>query len=154
MPADASPAEFRFPFDVGECVAIGRIDGEEVARHVVKTAGEPARIALTADRKAATTDWDDVVHLTVEVVDADGVRCPWADPMVEFTIEGPGEIVAVDNADPQSHESFQEPRRRMFHGRGLVIVRRTGDDGAVTVMATASGLEPAAAIVNAATTAQ
>ena len=105
---------------------------------------------LTADRDAATTDWDDVVHLTVEVVDADGVRCPWADPVVEFEIDGPGEIVAVDNGDPESHESFQEPRRRMFRGRGLVIVRRTADEGAVTVTATSSGLEPAAATINAA----
>jgi beta-galactosidase len=148
MPADASPAEFRFPFDVGVCEAIGRIDGEEVARHVVKSAGEPARLLLTADRDAATTDWDDVVHLTVEVVDADGVRCPWADPVVEFEIDGPGEIVAVDNGDPESHESFQEPRRRMFRGRGLVIVRRTADEGAVTVTAITNGLDSGETVVN------
>jgi beta-galactosidase len=149
MPTDASPAEFRFPFDVGECEAIGRNDGEEVARHFVKSAGEPARLALTADRDAATADWDDVVHLTVEVVDADGVRCPWADPVVEFGIDGPGEIVAVDNGDPESHESFQDPRRRMFRGRGLVIVRRTADEGPVTITAKSSELESAAATINA-----
>jgi beta-galactosidase len=147
VPANAAPCEWRFPFELGVCEAIGRQGGEIVARHKLESAGDPARLTLTADRESASTDWDDVVHVEVEVVDEHGVRCPWDDSLLTFTLDGPGEIVAVDNGDPESHESYQGPKRRAYRGRALVIVRRTMDEGGMTLVATADGLSAASVSV-------
>jgi beta-galactosidase len=143
MPDNAAPAEFKFPFDAGECVAIGYRNGEPAARQTLKTAGEPAALRLTADRNSLRLGFDHVVHVEFEIVDSRGVRCTWSDAEVTFAVTGPGQLVAIDNADPQSHESFQGPARRAFHGRGLAIVRRTPGDGLVTVTASSPGLAPA-----------
>jgi beta-galactosidase len=147
MPADAAPAEFRFPFDLGECVAIGYRAGQEAARQTLKSASEPAAIRLVADKDACSTDFDDVVHVEFEIIDAEGVRCPWSDAEVTFEVTGPGKLVAVDNGDPRSHESFQGPQRRAHQGRGLAIIRRTSGEGPVTLRASSSNLEPAAITV-------
>ena len=60
---------------------------------------------------------------------------------VRFTISGPGEIIATDNGDATSFESFQAKERRAFNGLALAIVRtRAGESGAITVHAEANGL--------------
>jgi beta-galactosidase len=64
---------------------------------------------------------------------------------IKFQIEGPGEIVATDNGDATSFESFQAPERNAFNGLALVIVRaKPGQPGTIKLTATADGLEAAA----------
>ena len=61
--------------------------------------------------------------MTVTVTDKSGLMAPRADNHIHFDIEGPGEIVATDNGDPTSFESFQSHDRKAFNGLCLVIVR-------------------------------
>jgi hypothetical protein len=67
---------------------------------------------------------------------------PRADNRIHFEIEGPREIVATDNGDPTSFESFQSRDRKAFNGLCLVIVRgKPGQPGTITLAATAEGLK-------------
>ena len=60
---------------------------------------------------------------------------------IKFQIEGPGEIVATDNGDATSFESFQAPERNAYNGLALVIVRaRPGQPGTIKLTATADEL--------------
>jgi beta-galactosidase len=52
----------------------------------------------------------------VTVTDIAGLMSPRATNQIQFSIEGPGEIVATDNGDPTSFESFQFPTRKAFNG--------------------------------------
>ena len=53
-------------------------------------------------------------------------------------------MIATDNGDPTSFESFQSPTRRAFNGLALAIIRPAAGRGArITVTATAEGLPPA-----------
>jgi hypothetical protein len=55
-------------------------------------------------------------------------------------LEGPGEIVAVGNANPRGYESFKAVDAHSLHyGRCAVYVRRTGE-GRLVLRATVSGL--------------
>jgi beta-galactosidase len=63
---------------------------------------------------------------------------------VTFTVTGPAEIIATDNGDPTSLESFQDPHRAAFNGLALAIVRTVaGSSGPITIKAEADGLAPA-----------
>jgi beta-galactosidase len=128
------------PYEPGTLRAVARNDGEVVAEDVLRTAGEPAKIELSADRETVSTDWDEVVHITAEVVDAVGVRIPRTDQVIEFSVDGPGKLIAVDSGDVESIEPFQTNERVAFQGRALAIVRGTAA-GTITVHATAEGLE-------------
>jgi Beta-galactosidase/beta-glucuronidase len=137
---DARPRTWKVAFESGVIRAVGKNAGEVVAVHELRTAGEPAALRLTPDRIEVANTWDDVVRIDVEVVDARGVRVPSADFSVEFSIEGPGVIAAVDNGDNASHESFREPRRRCLDGRCTVYVKATASSGRIVLSARASGM--------------
>ena len=63
---------------------------------------------------------------------------------MRFTVEGPAELVATDNGDPTSFESFQSPERAAFNGLVLGIVRtKAGAGGTITVRAGGAGLKEA-----------
>ena len=88
-----------------------------------------------------------VSFVTVKATDAEGNFCPTADNLVEFEIEGEGEIVAVGNGNPISHESYQASQRKLFNGLCLVIVRSTKKEGPIKLTATSDGLKEYSVII-------
>ena len=142
--ADASALQWRVPFAPGTLRAIARTKGAEVARDELRTAGAPAALKLTLDRDHVGSTFDDVAFATVEVVDANGIRVPTATPKVTFGVGGPGTIVAVDNADVRSVESFQAKERVAHQGRCVALVRGAGGR-TVTITAKSDGLRDASA---------
>jgi beta-galactosidase len=131
-------------YEPGEIVVVAYKNGKEWARTSVKTAGAPAALQAQADRAVIDVDGKDLSFITVRVVDRDGQTVPRASQRVRFTIEGPGELVATDNGDPTSFESFQAPERAAFSGLVLGIVRaKAGSSGDITVRVRAEGLQEA-----------
>ncbi|MDE2511421.1 MAG: glycoside hydrolase family 2, partial [Elusimicrobia bacterium] len=110
----------------------------------------PAAIELTADRDSVSPSWDDVDRVTARVVDAHGVQVPTASNLVTFAADGPGAVVAVDNGDNASHESFQASQRSAYEGRCVAFVRATAPGGTITLHASAPGLTPATITISAA----
>jgi beta-galactosidase len=139
LPADASPRVWRVAWAPGTLQANCKNGGQFAARSELKTAGAAAKIVVQIDRLRLTTAWDDLVHVAVQVVDAQGVTVPSSSHKITFAVTGPGAILAVDNGDNASHESFQGPTRTAWEGQCLAMLRATGA-GRITVTATAEGL--------------
>jgi beta-galactosidase len=143
------PGEYRLRWDdvvyqPGELKVVTYKNGKSWAEDTAKTAGAPARIKLTADRNRILSDGKDLSFVTVEVQDKNGLRVPRADDVIHFDFEGPGEIVATDNGDPTSMESFQSHDRKAFNGLCLAIVRATGGKpSTLKLTANAPGLKSA-----------
>lgn len=97
--------------------------GEKWASDRVTTTGSAAAVTLKADRGVISGDGQDLSFVTVEIVDEEGRRVPAADSLVEFSVSGPAEIVAVGNGDSTSHASFQAKERRAYNGLCLVVLR-------------------------------
>jgi len=116
-------------------------NGKQWAVTEVRTSGEPAVLKLEADRAAIRGDWLDLCFVTVTVRDKSDLIAPRADQRIRVSVEGPGEIVATDNGDPTSFESFQSPERKAFSGKCLVILRgQSGRTGNLKLTAAADGL--------------
>jgi len=123
-------------------------NGKAWATDEVKTAGKPARLKLEPDRGTIDADGKDLSFVTVTVTDKHGVTAPRADNRIHFTIEGPGAIVATDNGDPTSFESFQSHDRKAFNGLCLVIVRgEPRRPGKIKLTARADGLEAGTTLI-------
>ena len=127
-------ASFKAAYQPGELRAVGYRDGEPVAETILKTAGTPARIRLSADRDDIRASGD-LSYVTVEVTDLEGQVHPKADQEINFTIQGPGEILAVGNSNPVSEESYVGDQRKVFRGRCLVVVKSTGEKGEIHLSA-------------------
>lgn len=132
------------PYEPGTLKAVGMKDGKVVVEREVATAGDAARIALSVDRDAIRADRRDVAHVTVRILDAQGRFVPDADPEITIEVQGEGRLIAVDNGDPASHESFQSNRRKAFHGLALAVVQSTAKAGQIRISASAPGLQGAA----------
>ncbi|MDQ3819046.1 MAG: DUF4982 domain-containing protein, partial [Acidobacteriota bacterium] len=107
---------WRIPFEPGTLKAVARTGGKVILTDEVRTAGKPARILLTPDRRVIKADGQDLSFVTVKVVDANGTLVPDAENLVNFQITGAGFIAGVDNGSPISHEPFKANYRKAFHG--------------------------------------
>jgi beta-galactosidase len=142
-----SDYEYRLRWDEvtyqpGTLKVVAYKDGKKWATAETQTAGQPARLKLEADRKEIRADGSDLSFVTVTVTDKSERMAPRADNRIRFEIEGPGEIVATDNGDSTSFESFQSPERKAFNGLALVIVRaKAGQAGKIKLTAKAEGLK-------------
>ncbi|GAB3648489.1 hypothetical protein GCM10028791_12350 [Echinicola sediminis] len=132
---------WRVPFEPGTLKAISRKNGQKVLEKEIHTAGEPAKIVLTPDRKVITADGVDLSFITVEVVDNAGNLVPNADHLIHFDLEGPGSIAGVDNGYQASLESFKADHRKAFKGKCLLIVQSSEKAGEVKIKGQADGLE-------------
>lgn len=145
--------EYRFRWDYvtyepGELRVETWKDGKPWASESVRTVGAPARLALSVDRARIAGDGRDLAFVTVRVLDKDGRLVPGAKPPVDFTIEGPGAIVATDNGDPTDMTPFPAPHRKAFNGLALAIVKgQAGKGGGVTLHARSAGLDEASVAI-------
>lgn len=125
-------------------------NGKKWATAETKTAGDPARLNVEADRKEIRADGLDLSFVTVTVTDDSGLTAPRATNQIHFEIEGPGEIVATDNGDPTSFELFQSHNRKAFNGLCMAIIRaRAGQSGNISLTAKANGLKTGTASIKA-----
>jgi beta-galactosidase len=141
---------YAFPavkFQPGKISAVASANGKTVAQDEIETAGQAKAIKLTPHTgpEGLHADGSDVVLVDVEVVDAQGRRCPTDEARVDFKVSGPaiwrggynsGEINSVNNLYLDTE-----------CGINRVAIRSTLAPGTITLTASRDGLEPATAQV-------
>lgn len=136
-------ASWQVPYKPGTLTAVA---GNK--KTSLTSTGPTKKIHLSADTTELAPNNQDLAYITVNLADSAGHRNPTDTSLVHFTLEGPGSIVGVGNADPRSTESYQSPHRRAFRGRCLVIIKAGKTPGAIRLIATSPGLAPAEITLN------
>ena len=132
---------WKIPFTPGTLRAEGYKNGKLIATDKVVTAGDPAKIELSADHSTISADGLDLSYITVKITDRNGVMVPNADNLVHFSIEGAGKLVGVGNGNPISLESAKGSQRTAFSGLCQAVVQNNGNKGVITLQAKSIGLE-------------
>ena len=99
----------------------------------LSTAGKPARLRLTADRRTITADGQDLAYITIEVVDNKGNLCPEAAIPCEVSISGKGQFMAAASADMKDTEPYTSSHVKTWKGRALLVVRSSQKAGQAKV---------------------
>jgi beta-galactosidase len=142
VPENSITVTFEVPYQAGILIAKGYDNGKEVVSTQLKTVGSPVEIHLKADRKTIKANRNDLSYVSVEIVDAAGNVVPDIDNMeVSYSISGNGELAGVGNGNPIDATSFQQPRKKVFQGRGQVIIRPKGGAGKIVLKAAVKGLK-------------
>ncbi|RPJ59813.1 MAG: DUF4982 domain-containing protein [Acidobacteria bacterium] len=137
-------------YQPGELKVAAYKNGKPWAEDAMKTTGPAAALTMKPDRDRIQADGKDLSFVKVTVTDRAGLLVPRSKNAIRFEIEGPGEIVATDNGDATSFESFQAPERKAFNGLALVIVRaQPGRAGTIKVTAKSDGLTAASTTIKA-----
>lgn len=134
---------WRVTYEKGEAKVVARKNGKVVATDVRRTAGAPHHIRLTADKTSLAANGKSLSFVNVDIIDADGNVCPWAENQVFFELSGAARLDGVDNGNPASMERFKDNRRKAFFGRCLAVVRSAKQAGKAVLKARAYGLPDA-----------
>ena len=121
-------AVFTVPYEAGTLRA--EAGGK---RATLSTAGEPARLRLTADRYVMTAGGQDLSFITVEVIDREGHVCPNAAIPCEAIVKGQGTLLSFASADLKDCEPYTSPRVTTWKGRALLVVRSSQKKGKAQV---------------------
>lgn len=140
-PANDAPRSWDVTFEKGSLKAVAKNNGKIVATDELKTAGDPVGIILTVDHSKIAKDWDDVAFVTAKVVDANGIVCPNVDKLIKFSASEKGKIIAVDNGNVSSHESYQGLERHTYNGKCIAIVQAKSTSGQITIQANSPELK-------------
>ena len=137
---------YAFPgikFEPGTIKAAGKAGGKTVAQDEIETAGAPSGIKLTAHTGPGglQADGSDVAFFDVEVVDAQGRRCPTDETRVDFKLEGPAVWRGGYNSGITN--SVNNLWLDTECGVNRVSIHSTLQPGTITLTATRAELEPA-----------
>jgi len=110
-------------------------NNKAVAEQVIKTAGEPYKVRLKADRTNIKSGGNDLSFVTIEVVDKDGNLCPRASNLLFFEVIGNGKLKAVCNGNAIDQTSFSSNYMNAFNGKMVAIVEsgNTAGDAILSV---------------------
>ena len=117
--------------------------GKKVAEAELRTAGAPAAIRLTprTGPEGLQADGADLALVDVEVVDADGRRCPTALTPIHFELEGPAEWRGGIAQGPENYILSRD--LPVEGGVNRVILRAAAQPGRIALTASAAGLRKA-----------
>lgn len=134
---------WKVPFEPGTIKAIGKKAGKENLVKEIRTSGEPAKILLTADRKVISSDGLDLSFITVEVLDANNNPVPYANNLINFNVEGEGNLIGVDNGSQTNLQSFKGKFVNAYNGKCLAVIQSTEKPGTIKLTATSDKLSKA-----------
>lgn len=138
---------WKVPYEPGTLIVKGIRDGKVVCEKIIKTASSPTKIELLVDDKTINADGEEVVHIEVNILDKDNNFVPKASNEIVFTVAGEGTILAVDNGDPKSEESFVGNTRTAFNGKCIIIIKATQKAGDIKINVQSEGLESAEVLI-------
>ena len=133
-------AEWQVPYQPGQLVAKGYINGKRIATETLDTTGAPARIVLSPDRKMLHADSEDALVVPVNILDEKGRVVPDAANRVTFQLNGGGRILGVGNGDPSDHDPDRADNRKTFHGRCVVVIEAGAQPTEMKLVASSPGL--------------
>ncbi|MCW2263068.1 MULTISPECIES: glycoside hydrolase family 2 TIM barrel-domain containing protein [Sphingobacterium] len=142
-------ATFQVPYQEGElkAIALDRLY-KEIEQRVLKTANKIAKIRMKADRKEIQATGQDLSYITIEVIDNEGTVCDGADEKLTFTIEGPGTLIGIDNANLKDTEPYTSQSRKVWKGRALAIIKGATDPGNIKITVNYPGIPKSEIIID------
>ncbi len=123
-------------YEPGTVKVVAYKDGKEWAKSEIKTAGKAEKLQMEADRVTIDGEKSELVFVSVKVTDKKGTLVPQSDALIDFSVEGAGEIVSTDNGNAIDFTSFQSHSRKAYNGMALVIVKaKKGEKGEIRIKA-------------------
>jgi beta-galactosidase len=129
-------------YAAGELSAKGYRNDKVVSETKLQTAGAPAAIQLTPDRRTLPAKTRGLAQLEVTIVDEAGRLVPTATDEITVALTGPARLLGIENGDLANHDAPTTPQHRAHLGHLLVYVQATGA-GSIGVTLSAPGLRVA-----------
>lgn len=131
------------PFRKGTLEAVGRNNGKDAARFELKTTGSPVSIKADCDRQTINAGSKGIAHVFVSICDKDGYPVYSADNEITCTVEGPADLIGMEDSNPENTENYKDNRQHSFHGKLLIYLQGKDNEGKVRIRLQSPGLKGA-----------
>ena len=142
-------AVFTLPYQPGILRAEGVTEEGQPVSVSLSTAGQPCQIRLTADKSTFLADGQDLIYVTVEILDRNGLVCPDAAIPLTATVKGAGSLLSFASADLKDTSVYTDAHCTTWKGRALLAVRSSAKSGTVSVTVKGDGLNQSQLTLNA-----
>lgn len=131
------------PYAPGKLTARGLDNNGNVqSQYSITTSGRPYQLAVSTDRKEFTKAGQ-VAHVTIEVLDENGVPVKLADNNVTVRVHGGAELLGLEAGDNSDMGNYRDNSQRVFRGRLLAYIRCTDPSQPVKIFLTSPLLKGA-----------
>ncbi len=120
------------PYKPGKLEVIGLNEGKEAATFSIQSSGRSHTIISIPDKSRLSKN-KDLVHVTIQIVDHNGVPVMLADDEITCTISGPVRLLGLENANNTDMTNYLDNSHRVYNGRMLAYLQTTGDPGEVNI---------------------
>ena len=121
-------------YQPGEIKIIAKNEkGEPCEERIIKTAGNPDKIYLKADRDTLLANGKDLSFITVEIQDKEGNLCPRDASLLFVKVNGNGKLKALCNGDATDLIPFTSNYMRVFNGKMVIIVESKDKTGEINI---------------------
>ena len=143
---------FETIYESGVVEAISYIDGVEVSRDILQTAGKPYRIQLCPEKLEMKADGNDAIYVDIDIVDQEGRIVPDAEISlcVELDLESEQDktdetiyLAGFGTGNPITEDDYTYNRTVSYRGHALAILRSGYKTGKAILTVTAEGLPEA-----------
>lgn len=130
-------------FQEGTLKAIARdCEGNAYTCELV-TAGGAEKIMMCIKEQQLEADGQDIAHIEIKVTDREGNLTFLAENSIQLSVEGPGEILGMENGNPEDLEPYCSKNRKVYQGKLLAYIRTTTTPGTIKITAVSQGLRSA-----------
>lgn len=137
-------AVYQLDYRPGTLEAIAYDDeGNITERQILKTAGKPYTVRISADKSIVPASSQSLIYLTSEVVDKKGNIVSDATIPLTFSCTGNGKIIATGSSDPKDPNGYFRTERTTCDGKALCVVKADGQPGEIIVTVKGKGLKSA-----------
>lgn len=133
---------WNIPYHPGRVKAVGYNGTDSVAVRTMTTTGPAAALRAVADRPRLAADGQDLSHISITLVDDNGLPVQTDDRQIDVEVSGAGRFLGLDNGDLRRDEPFGSRTDRTYFGRALTVVQAGRTHGDITVTITSPGLRP------------
>ncbi len=132
------------PYEQGELVAHAYFSDDrgklQKVSDTLNSVFTPYALAMHPDQQQINTN-QGIVHITTNVVDSTGRLNPHSNHLVNYELEGPGKIRAIDNGDLADHTNHGSSSKEVRKGKQLLILQAGSEPGDLIIRASAVGLK-------------
>jgi len=116
--------------------------GNKTCGYAIRSSGRPYALTATID-DSSITGGKGLAHITVQVVDENGIPVMISDDEVTCTIKGSAKLLGLEASNNSDMGNYRDNIQRVYHGRLLAYIQATGESDEITVKFTAPWLKPA-----------
>lgn len=142
--------DWQIPYSKGIITAVAYDEnGMVIARDEQRSFGDPASVRLTPDKPSLNADGEDLIFLTIETLDENGVLVANGRSRMHVSVTGAGRLIGLDNGDSTDFEQYKGTSRKLFSGKLLAVIAARTEPGDIHVTVSSPSLPDASLTLHA-----